>query len=324
MYRLSARIEIESERKWVIPQITACEIERSTEDLTDTCKITLPKRMLWDHKEGIPLKRGDKVRVSLGYDDDLQLAFVGYIREVGFKTPIVLECENEMYQLKKQPTVKKAYPHASLSQILQDQGITRYKVFGEQTLGAYRIKADNVASLLGELKEQGIRSFFRYEDGEPVLYAGVLFEREGAGKPSQVIRSGVNLVSDSQLKEQHADTMRLKVKAISFQPTARKGKQKKIRLELGDSDGELRTLHTYGKSESELRAWAEQEIKRLKRDGLAGSVTTFGARLMDKLDTVGVVIDGVRKGVYQVKKVTIKYGTDGFRQDVTLGFRVGE
>lgn len=324
MYRLSARVEIESERKWVIPQITACEIERSTEDLTDTCKITLPKRMLWDHKEGIPLRRGDKVRLSLGYDDDLQLAFVGYIREVGFKTPIVLECEDEMYQLKKQPTVKKAYAHASLSQILGDQGITRYKVFGEQTLGAYRIKADNVASLLGELKEQGVRSFFRYEEGEPVLYAGVLFEREGAGKPSQVIRSGVNLISDSQLKEQHADTMRLRIKAISFQPTAKKGKQKKIHLELGDSDGELRTLHTYGKSETELRAWAEQEMRRLKRDGLTGSVTTFGARLLDKLDTVGVVIDGAKKGVYQVKKVSIKYGTDGFRQDVTLGFRVGD
>ena len=44
MYRLTARVEIESERKWVINKITACEIERSTDDLTDTCKLTLPKR----------------------------------------------------------------------------------------------------------------------------------------------------------------------------------------------------------------------------------------------------------------------------------------
>ena len=51
------------------------------------CKLTLPKRMLWDSKEGAPLRRGDKVRISLGYDDDLQLAFVGYIREIGFKHP---------------------------------------------------------------------------------------------------------------------------------------------------------------------------------------------------------------------------------------------
>ena len=264
------------------------------------------------------------MRISLGYDDDLQLAFVGYIREVGFKTPVVIECEDEMYHLKQKPTLKKAYRNASLSQILSDQGITDYKVLGEQTLGAYRIKADNVAALLGELKEQGVRSFFRYEGGKPILYSGVVFDREASGKPSQVIASGLNLISDSSLKEQHGDTMCLKIKAISFQPTAKKGKTKKIKLELGDADGELRTLHSYGKSESELRAWAEQEMKRLKRDGLAGSVTTFGAKLLDKLDTVGIIIDGTKKGVYQVKKVTIKYGTEGLRQDVTLGFRVAD
>ena len=27
MYRLTARVEIESERKWIIDKITACEIE---------------------------------------------------------------------------------------------------------------------------------------------------------------------------------------------------------------------------------------------------------------------------------------------------------
>ena len=291
MYRLTARLEIESERRWVIDKITACQIERSTDDLTDTCHLTLPKRMLWDAKEGAPLRRGDKVRLSLGYDDDLQLAFVGYI---------------------------------TLSRLLSDQGLTAFKVLGEQTLGAYRVKADNVAALLGELKEQGVRSFFRYEDGKPILYCGVLFDRGASSKPSQVIASGINLISDSSLKEQHGDTLRLKVKAISFLPTAKKGKTKKIRLELGDADGELRTLHTYGKTESELRAWAEQEIRRLKRDGLTGSVTTFGARLFDKLDTVGIIIDSKKKGIYQVKKVTIKYGTEGLRQEVSLGLRLSD
>ena len=61
----------------------------------------------------------------------------------------------------------------------------------------------------------------------------------------------------------------------------------------------------------------EQEIKRLKRDGLTGSFTTFGYRLVDKLDVVGVKIDGEKKGVYQVKKNVIKYGTGGFRQEIT-------
>jgi hypothetical protein len=97
---------------------------------------------------------------------------------------------------------------------------------------------------------------------------------------------------------------------------------KKVHLEVGDADGETRTLHTYNKNEAELKAWAEQELVRLKRDGLTGSLTTFGAVLVDKLDAVGVKIDGERKGVYQVQKNVITFGTDGYRQAITMGERV--
>ena len=83
-----------------------------------------------------------------------------------------------------------------------------------------------------------------------------------------------------------------------------------------------RTLHCYGKTEAEAKAWGEQEIKRLKRDGLTGSLTTFGYKLVDLLDTVGVKIDGNKMGTYQVKKNKIKFGTGGFRQELTLGQRV--
>lgn len=96
------------------------------------------------------------------------------------------------------------------------------------------------------------------------------------------------------------------------------------RVEVGDTDGETRTLHTYNKQEAELKAWAKQELERLKRDGLVGSFTTFGAELVDKLDNVGIKIDGERKGVYQVQKNVIKYSPSGFRQEITLGARVAE
>ena len=177
--------------------------------------------------------------------------------------------------------------------------------------------ADTVASLLGHLHENGIRSFFRYENEQPVLYCGVLFEKEDS--PTQVFATGVNIISDQSLEQQQAENIRLRVKAISLMPN-----NKKIKVEVGDADGEHRTLHTYNKTESELKAWAEQEIKRLKRDGLKGSFTTFGAKLVDKLTAIGIKIDGEKKGVYQVKKNVIKYGTSGFRQEITLGARIAE
>lgn len=318
MYRLTAKITIDGGRRWQLEEVTAVEITRDTEKLTDECRITLPKKVKWDGEPDIPVRRGDMVSVSLGYDGELQAAFSGYVRDVGFKTPIVLVCEDEMFKLKQQPAQKKAYRNVDLETLLKDQGIgCEIRVFGEQRLGQYRVTADTVASLLGKLQQQGIRSFFRTEDGQPVLYCGVLFERETS--PSQVFATGLNIIDDQSLEQQHADTMRLRVKAVSLMPD-----NKKVKVEVGDADGELRVLHTYNKTESELKAWAEQEVKRLKRDGLTGSFKTFGYRLVDKLDVIGMKIDGEKKGCYQVKKNVIKYDTGGFRQEITLGYRVAE
>ncbi len=316
MFKLCAKIDIKGDRSWSLDFVTAVEITRDTEKLTAEAKITLPKKLKWNGSAEIPVRRGDAVRISLGYDNNLQLAFVGYVRDVGFKTPVVITCEDDMFKLKQMPAQKKAYRSVTIEKLLKDQGITyRLNVMGEQSLGAYRVTADTVAALLGKLSEQGIRSFFRYENGEPVLYCGVLFDRDST--PSQVFRSGLNIISDESLKQQKAENMRLHVKAVSLMPN-----NKKIKVEVGDADGEHRTLHTYNKTERELKAWAEQEVKRLKRDGLTGSFTTFGASLVDPLDAIGIIIDGTKMGVYQVKKNLIKYGDSGFRQEITLGLRL--
>lgn len=315
MYTLSLKIEITGSRKWDIDFAHQVEVVRDMECLTDTCSITLPKRVKWDGESETPIKRGDGVKVWLGYDGQLELAFVGYVRDVGLKTPVVITCEDEMYRLKLTPAKPMAYRSVDLSTLLADQGLGSAKVMGEQMLGAYRVTDATVASLLGRLSENGIRSFYMMEGGGSVLYSGVLFER--GTQPVQVFRTGLNIISDQNLTQQKAEAMRIKVKAVSLLPD-----NTKLKLELGDQDGELRTLHTYNKQEAELRAWAEQELKRLKVDGLTGSFTTFGYRLVDKLDNIGIIIDGVKMGVYQVKKNVIKFGVSGYRQEITLGYRV--
>ena len=317
MYVLSAKIEIQGDKSWQVPFGSSVEITRDTEKLTDECKVTLPKRIKWDGEAQIPVKRGDSIKVWTGYGEDMELAFAGYVRSVGIKTPIVLTCEDEMFKLKQMACTKKAYKNVNLGTLLKDQGLENVKVFGEQNLGQFRVTDDTVAALLGRLQDSGIRSFYRYEDGTPVLYCGGLFERDT--QPSQVFATGVNIISDSSLEQQLAANIRLCIKAVSIMPD-----NKKIKVEVGDKDGEKRTIHTYNKTESELKAWAEQEIKRLKVDGLTGSFTTFGYRLVDKLDAIGIKIDGNKMGVYQVKKNVIKYGTGGYRQEITLGLRVAK
>lgn len=319
MLKLSAKIEIKGDRTWTFEKITSCEIVRDSDALTTTCKLVLPRKIKWRGETSNPIKRGDKISVWLGYDDNLQLAFQGYVLRKGFKAPIEIHCEDEMFMLKQTPCVKKAYTNVDIETLLKDQNLPyQIKVLGEQSIGQYRVNFENVSELLAHLKENSIRTFFRIEDGNPVLYCGVLFDH---GNPMrQVFETGVNIISDSSLDEQRAEDMKIKLKVVSLQSD----NKKKIKVEVGDDDGEKRTLHCYGKSEAEAKAWGKQELERLKRDGLTGSFQTFGWLLLDVLDVIGIRIDGERKGKYQVAKNTITYGSSGFRQDITLGARAAE
>ena len=255
----------------------------------------------------------------LGYDDNLQLAFSGYVLRKGFKAPIEIFCEDEMFMLKQKPCVKKSYKNVDIQTLLKDQNLPYdIKVLGEQNIGQYRANFETVAELLAHLKENSIRTFFRIEDGKPVLYCGVLFDH--GNEMRQVFATGVNIISDSSLDEQKAEDLKIKLKVVSLQSD----NKKKIKVEVGDADGENRTLHCYGKTEAEAKAWGKQELERLKRDGLTGSFQTFGHVLLDVLDIIGIKIDGERKGKYQVQKNTITFGSSGFRQDITLGARAAE
>lgn len=317
MLRLSAKVRISGDRIWEFDRISACEIVRDSDALTTTCKLSLPRKIRWKGYQSIPVKRGDKINVWLGYDDNLQLAFSGYVLRKGFKAPIEIFCEDEMYMLKQQPCIKKTYKSVDIQTLLKDQCLPyEVKVLGEQNIGQYRANFETVAELLAHLKENSIRTFFRTENGRPVLYCGVLFDHGNDTK--QVFATGVNIISDSSLEEQNAEDVKIKLKVVSLQSD----NKKKVKVEVGDADGDKRTLHCYGKTEAEAKAWGEQELERLKRDGLTGSFQTFGHLLLDPLDIIGIKIDGMRKGKYQIQKNTITFGSSGFRQDITLGPRV--
>lgn len=316
---MCSKIEIKGSKTWVFEKITSCEIVRDMDALTTTCTLVLPRKIQWQGESSNPIKRGDQVTVWLGYDDDLQLAFQGYVLQKGFKAPIEIKCEDEMFVLKQTPAVKKTYKNVTVENLLKDQNLNyTLKVLGEQNIGQYRVNVDNVAELLAHLKENSIKTFFRLEDEKPVLYCGVMFDHNTGIR--QVFETGVNIISDSSLDEQNSEDVKIKLKVVSLQPD----NKNKIKVEVGDNDGERRTIHCYGKNESEAKAWGEQELERLKRDGLTGSFTTFGHVLLDRLDIIGVKINGERKGKYQVQKNTITFGAGGFRQDITLGARVAE
>jgi hypothetical protein len=308
MYRLTCKIIIGD---YQFDFVNEVEIVSTWQRLTDTCTIKLPRRIAWkDKKLRDLIKRGDKVEVWLGWDFEDKLEFRGYVSEIGSKIPTEIKCEDGMWPL-KQTNVTKAWRSVSLKTMLREilpASVELVTVGAE--LGPFRISKVSVAKVLEKLRElYGFCAFFR----QGVLYVG--FPYSLTKEERRVYQFEKNIISDN-LVYRREDDVKLKVRAISIQPNGTK-----IEKEFGDPDGEERTLHFYHLSEGQLKASAEEEMKRLRYTGYRGSFEAFGQPECLHGD-VAVISGGEypeRAGEYLVDKVTTRFGLNGFKREIELG-----
>lgn len=315
MFALTAKITIKSEKKWVFTKVNSCEIERDIENVTTRCTLRLPKKTKWYNETAIPVKRGDRVTVELGYDDNNEEVFTGYISKVTTKTPIEIECEDEIYLLKNTKTSKKSYSNPDLKTLLSEQcpkGM-KIEVFSKQSFGKYVVNTDTVAQLLGDLRGNGFLFFFKHG----TLYAGMTFDyNEKLTGKKQVFSDGENgnIIDDGDLIWTDAANTSLKIKATGINSNG-----EKINVEVGDPDGEVRSFHQYNVSKEQLEKEAKKRLTDWKISGFSGSFTTFGAKIVWPLDLVKIKTeehpDG---GIYKVAKTVISYSTSGYRQNITI------
>lgn len=314
MLRLSAKVTIRSEKTWVFDKITSCEIDYDIENITQTCTLVLPNKLKWLSEQKIPIKRGDQILIEFGYDDNLERVFSGYIKTITEKTPIEILCEDKMYSLKKVAAKKKSYANATIEQILIDNipSDISYKTFAKQTIGKYTVSCDTVAQLLGDLTESGIITFFKGD----VLYCGMLHQHDEIGGKKQVFKTGDNgnIIDDSDLVYTDKDDINLRIKA-----TGTDSKGKKIKVEVGDKDGEVRSFFKYNTTKETLKAEAEKKLTEWKVGGLSGSFTTFGGDICGLLDIIRVYTSTGQKGDYKIIKNTINYSNAGYRQNIKIG-----
>jgi hypothetical protein len=303
------------------------EIVSSWQDLGDKCTIQLPSRGVLT-KEGTTqsseefsfekrFKTGMTVQVLLGYDErDEELEFSGYIKEIKPKQPFELVCEDDIYQLKRQAPISKMYsgtlkgllktyfPTANLSAKIPDILLSNFK-----------IDKATPAEILQKIKDAyGLSAYFR-EDR--TLFVGLPYTEFDTYEPVKY-HFQRNVISND-LTYRRAEDVRIKVKVISMLKD-----NTKVEIDdVGDKDGETRTLHTYGETDkAKLKAWGESQLSRLKYEGYSGSIETFGLPRVIHSDAVQLYDERYkeRQGqVYLVDKVTTTWGVNGFRRKVELG-----
>lgn len=295
---------------WEFDYCHKVEIKTSWKTLTDTCTIHLPNvQGTLDTK----IKVGDEVIVRLGYDGVLSEDFRGYVARVKPASPMVIECQDEMWKLKQQ-TVSHSWKSASLEEVLKFLvPHAQVKVPGI-TLSPFRLDKVTKAQALEKIKEEyGLCVFFR----GPELYIGLPY---GIDEEPFEFRYHMqkNVASFGSLEYRRKEDVRVKVKAISLLPN-----NTKHEVEVGDSDGEQHTLHFYNLTKEELKQQAEAKIDLLKFDGYKGSFTAFGQPNAQHSGIAKLKDDTYqdRGGDYFIDAVSIAYGPDGYRRELELGKR---
>lgn len=318
MLVLVSEITIQGDKTWKFNSLNNCTIVEDTSTLTDTCELLLPKKTDWEGADNfkLPIKRGDKITVKLGYDGILKTRFTGYIRTIDSKKPIKITCEDGMFMLKTAEVKKKGYAKVTLKELMKDllagTGVEFQLIDDDIVLGPYRITKNTVAEELNEIKKEfGMRAYFRTLDNVSKLYVGFTYPLNSRRRQSFIY--GKNIISEDFVYR-IAEDVKIKIKAISID-----SKNKRIELTTGDKDGELFTVYKYNVTKDELKRFAESELIRFKTTGFKGGFETFGEPFVNKCDIAYIEASDENKGSFLIKKLEVNFGMNGYRQKIELG-----
>jgi len=300
----------------VIKKVTSVHIESGWKRLTDTATITIARNVPYFDKYKVKevFKKGDTVSIELGYNGQFYKEFGGYVTEVSADIPIVIKCEDEMYQLKKIP-VNVSIEHASLEELLltilpgYDLDVLNVE------LGSVRFPKTTVAKVLEYLKDEF--SLYSYMKGKQ-LVCGKVYADESALLPIK-LHLEKNVVNND-LNYRNKEDVLIRIIAVS---TLNNGD--KLQVKVGDETGEERQLTYYGITlKAELTKLAKEDLKKYKVDGFTGSITAYGIPVINHGNKVDLVSDLYpdRNGLYYVEEKVIDFDENGFRRKVQLGDKV--
>lgn len=328
MLRLTHHIEI---GKYKFSAVNNVKTKASIHEAARTATIKVPQSAVLKGGTGTKtkvelaqtIKRGDSVKISLGYDGQNLQEFNGYVKRINHKRPLEIECE-DWFHLLREKTIQKSYT-GKLSTALKDlvEGIGEISL--DPDCHDLEVKNLVLADSLGnpitrskallKIKDTYRLAVYFTLDGK--LYAGLKYTKRG-GRVKY--RLGWNTIEEKDLKYHLADDMALKVNAISIDKTG-----KRIQASIGAENGAIRTLYFYGITDKkELEKQAREEMERYVYDGYEGKVKCF----LVPYAQPGMIAElqdpayGERQGTYYIESVETEYGTKGGRRTVQIGIKL--
>lgn len=327
-YNIDVRITIADKIQFNV--VKSIQIESTIEKFSDTAKIELPRefknakqqngRLSIANKNLLEIiKVGDTIKIEAGYNGDLKTEFEGYITEIGAEIPLLIECEDEMYKLKRMPQISKTFASVTLKELIRFIAPNYTVEAIDMPLGKFMIENANPYKIIEELKGQyGVRCYF---DGK-VLKAGLAIDFKPQRKHQFVF--GRNIRKSSALKYLTKDKRERCYKAVSIQ----KGTSKKVTYEYGNKQGEHRSLHLpLNLTLNEVKEWTHNIYNNYVFDGYDGSIDSW-AIPKTKAGDSAEIIDPNYKDKHRdmqlfIESVTTTIdGSSGIKRQNKLSFKI--
>lgn len=303
--------------------VTEMEVVSSTLNFTDTAKVIVPRKLKY---KGVSvtefIKRNYTISIEAGYSDSLETIFKGYVKSVSSGTPIVIECENEVWKLKQIKMPATSYIPFSISKFLAEWMKDYVCKKADLTLPEVKIANDTPLAKVFDylMTTYPIRFYFRGD-----VFFGILpnaLPLENADIKTIRFKIGHNTISDSLTYTLAED---VKVQVIAKVVT--KENKKLEWKEPKDGEGaEVRTiLIANAKTESDLKQAALDWLKTFKVDKMSGDFLAFGEPFVRKGDLVYLFDEDHKEQndkKFMVDAVTYTFGQGGYRQKITLGAEI--
>lgn len=280
--------------------------------LTDTCEIELAGLNKSLESE---FKKGDAVSIEMGYNGQLVQEFTGFVAQVAPGNKFTLMCEDASYLLKKEEadfSAKSITLKEVVTTLVPTADVTELP---SVTLAPFIIeKATKWQALTKITKEYGLAIYYRHGQ----LIAGLPYVDKAVEDKIVNYEFYVNIIDTENLEFRNGDDIRIKCRAVSMLPD-----NTKITVEVGDYDGDLRTLHFFNiTSVVELTARANREIDKFKFSGYSGKLKTFGAPFIEHTYRCNIFDEkhperATRVFIDEVTTTVTK--SKGFKRDVSLG-----
>lgn len=324
MYQMSHDISFKNlqGKEFKLKLLHAVEVRTSIENLVDTATITLPELVM---NEVLSLEdklpRGTEVNISLGYDDNLNHEFSGFITEINNNNGTLnIECEDALFLFRKKVADKQFKP-AKVEDILKylisqidpsftlvmdvDYGVT-YEKFT-----IYQAEAYDVLKKLQE--ELSANIYFDTEKKE--LHFHAPYEKE-QGKVTYNLAKNVE---NSSLEYKKAENRKVE---IILEVTGKDGEI--IQKTFGTPGGEQEKRKVGAMSAADLKKIGENMIKQFSADKYEGSIDTWLIPFVRPSYRAKFIDDDYpeRNGSYYVTGVTTSFSDGGGKRNVKFGIRL--